>query len=204
MAGRLPSRSISHRAQGAGAVSGTSSPERISRCELTPLVAGEDQDWRVPDRGDRGRSCQLNGVRFGNIDLRIVADVGVGALGFMPCSPATSVMVIDDPEQAGYRCRCDGGVSSGMATPVESVIPGVRRQQGVHRRVWIGVDASHVDRGSSVEMRSNGIAQGTTLWHRKSHVSRVPPTARCCWFPEPPTTSIVPSTRIGRDRRKSW
>lgn len=25
-------------------------PERISRCELTPLLAGEDQDWRVPTR----------------------------------------------------------------------------------------------------------------------------------------------------------
>lgn len=27
-------------------------------------------------------------------------------------------------------------------TPVEKAIPDVRRQQGVHPRVWIGVDAS--------------------------------------------------------------
>lgn len=38
----------------------------------------------------------------------------------------------------------------------ESIPPGTRRQQGVHRRVWIGVDTSHVDRCSGSSARVGG------------------------------------------------
>lgn len=113
----------------------------------------------------------VNSIEFasGRSAVQIVADVGVGAL-------SSTVW----PQKVTMTSARRPGASRFTGTQAESGIPGMRRQQGVHRHVWIGVDASHMD-----------------------HASRVPPTARCCWFPEPPPKSAA-RARSQSDRRKGW
>ena len=103
---------------------------------------------------------------------------------------------LDEGTPAPVRAWPDASDS----TSVESVIPGVRRQQGVQRRVWIGVDASHGDRGPSAQARGDGAAR----WHRNQ--SREPGTSHCAVLlvPEHTSTGIMPRAHdaLGRHSRR--
>lgn len=85
------------------------------------------------------------------------------------------------------------------------------RQQGVHRRVWIGVDASRVNSGSSGERHHAAVPEGSAVPGRSSdesavsegspepEFSRDPPLLA---DPEPWATPIVPRVLAELDRHK--
>lgn len=91
------------------------------------------------------------------------------------------------------------------------------RQQGVHRRVWIGVDASRVNSGSSGERHhaavseEPAVSEGSAVSGRSSDESAVsegspePEFSRDPLLladPEPWATPIVPRVLAELDRHK--
>lgn len=95
-------------------------------------------------------------------------------------SHTVSVRKVDDPKQPGGFVKPVGtwpqahGGESGVAAPVEQVALGVRRQQGVHQRMWTGVDASRRNRASIGVAHSVAQGCGTVPERQQGRTSEAP------------------------------